>query len=490
MMNQTLKTQTNTVLFITFWGQLASYSLHAIMILFLTRPIIQHGLNYTEIEAYKFLGVSHAMGYLVPLLGGIIADQLLGIRRSILLGTIIIACAYLFVMLSGMSTGKHHDHYFIMAYALIPMASSLLVGTASAMISHIHSHNASNAKRAMTYYYMSINIGALIGTCIAPELMESNYGPLSVLALVFVGKAIAALNFARKYNCFDNIIWGKDKVNLTGKQWIFFIGYLIAIYFMTLSAYRFIHIANIVITIGCFAGILWFVLKTNQLEFTKRMRQFIAIFLILEAIVFFIVYNQMNSSLILFALKNSDLMLFGIKVRSAHYQLLNPLLIILIGSRLPAIYEKYPKFSIPYQFALGTMLASFALLFIGYCAEQASNGIVNGNFIAITYVLITFAELCVSAIGLSMIGLYCDSKDIGLAMGVWYLASSLSNTISGHIGKYVSLPQHINNPLESIGIYSNYYLKLGGIALGISILMLFAGILIHNFSNKYKLAIS
>jgi POT family proton-dependent oligopeptide transporter len=74
-------------------------------------------------------------------------------------------------------------------------------------------------------------------------------------------------------------------------------------------------------------------------------------------------------------------------------------------------------------------------------------------------------------------------------MGVWYLSSSLSNTISGHIGQYVSLPQHILNPLESISIYGNYYLQLGSIALGVSVLMLFAGVMIHSFAAKYKLAI-
>ncbi|MBI2785876.1 MAG: IraAB, partial [Legionella longbeachae] len=209
-----------------------------------------------------------------------------------------------------------------------------------------------------------------------------------------------------------------------------------------------------------------------------RSKQMIAILLIIEAVVFFVIYNQMNSTLILFAENNSDHNLFGLTVSPAHYQILNPLLILAIGSQLPRFYKIFPRFTIPYQFAAGTFLAGAALLVMSFAANETSNGIVNGNYIALTYILISIAELWVSAIGLSMVGLYCDKNSIAFAMGVWYLASSMAHAISGRIAAWVAIPTTIHSPLESLPYYKNYYLVLGSSAIGLAIIMyLFAYIL-------------
>ncbi len=209
--------QTLNIAMITFWSQFSAYGLNTILILFLTNSMLEHGLGYTQAQAYTFIGVSQATGYLMPILGGYMADQVLGLRRSILLGSVLLALAYLLIMLSGFSITSYGDTLFLMAYAMTPAVGSLLMGTTSAMVSHIYQDEEVKAKSAMTYYYMAINIGALLATLIAPSLLESRYGPLSVLALSFVGKAIAAMNFSVKYSLYDNVIWGKDLQRL--RKW-------------------------------------------------------------------------------------------------------------------------------------------------------------------------------------------------------------------------------------------------------------------------------
>lgn len=115
---------------------------------------------------------------------------------------------------------------------------------------------------------------------------------------------------------------------------------------------------------------------------------------------------------------------------------------------------------------------------------SAQNGYINGNFIGLTYVLITLAELWVSAIGLSMIGLYCDMQNIAFAMGVWYLASSLSNAISGRLASLVAIPENITSPLTTIIIYKHYYLALGGFTLTLGIIMFFIAHCLQNYFYK------
>ena len=465
--------QTANVVMITFWSCFSTYVLNTILILFLTRPLIAQGLGYDQAKAYAFIGVSSATGYLMPVLGGYMADSVLGLRRSILLGSVLVAMAYLLVMLSGYTLSTHGDHLFLAAYALLPAASSLLMGTTSGMISRIYSNNAIKAKSAMTYYYMAINVGALLATIIAPTLLDSHYGPLSVFALTFVGKSIAALNFAYRYALYDDVAIGKDKSSLSLSSILRLAGYLMTLYLFTLFAYSHITFALISISIGSALGIIWFLIKTFRLSGISRYKQSVAALLILEAIVFFVIYNQMNSTLVLFAKNNSDLHLLGFVISPAQYQMLNPLLIIAIGLQLPRFYQFFPRFTIPWQFACGTLLAGTSLLFISCAARFGNEGLINGNYIAVTYILITLAELWVSAIGLSMIGLYCDNKALGFAMGAWYLGSSLSNTLSGRIAHWVAIPKNITPPIHSLAIYQQYYQNIGLIAVLFGVVMLF-----------------
>lgn len=463
--------QTSNIIMITFWSQFSSYALNTILILFLTRPLISHGLGYNQASAYAFIGISQATGYLMPILGGYMADSVLGVRRSILLGGIFLAIGYLLVMLSGYTIESHGDALFIAAYALIPASNSLLIGTASTMVSHIYADDAVKAKSAMTYYYMSINIGALLAAIIAPELFESRYGPLSVLTLTFVGKAIAALNFAYRYKIYDNVAWGKDTEILPSSAKYYLFLYFVAIYLFTLFAYSYIFVANILVSFGCAFGIIWFLIKTLKLIGESRFKQLVAFVLILESVVFFVIYNQMNSTLVLFAQNNSDSNLLGLVISPAQYQMLNPILIIALGLQLPRFYRSFPRFSIPYQFACGTIFAGAALLIMNYAALHAHQGIVNGNYIAFTYILITLGELWVSAIGLSMIGLYCDQKGLAFAMGVWLLGNSLSSTISGRIAGWVAIPDSITSPIQSLPIYQHYYFIVGFITCILGALM-------------------
>ena len=113
-----------------------------------------------------------------------------------------------------------------------------------------------------------------------------------------------------------------------------------------------------------------------------------------------------------------------------------------------------------------------------YAATCADQGLINGNFIALTYILITLAELWVSAIGLSMIGLYCDNQSLSFSMGAWYLGCSLSSAISGHIAQLVAINDNVTNPIKSLSIYQNYYLNMGSIAcvFGIFMLLIAAGL--------------
>lgn len=94
--------------------------------------------------------------------------------------------------------------------------------------------------------------------------------------------------------------------------------------------------------------------------------------------------------------------------------------------------------------------------------------------ITLSYVLISISELFVSAIGLSMIGIYCDSKTIGFAMEAWYISSSMANSITGLLNQVVALPKDGFSALESANMYKTYFFdtSLSVMLIGILVLIL------------------
>ncbi len=463
--------QVNNIAMITFWSQFSVYVLNTVMVLYLTRAMVLHGLGYSEGKAYAFIGVTQAMGYVMPVMGGQMADKVIGLVRSILVGSVLLALAYLLVMLSGFTVNLYHDQFFIAAFALVPVTNSLLMGTASGVVSKVYANDEAKAKAGMTIYYMSINVGALLATILAPQLFESRYGPLSIFALVFIGKSIAALNYAFRYHLYQDVASSVDKEPFDREKIGKLVLYILVIYFFTYLAYLNPNISSYVIGIGSLSGIAWFLARTLKLKGELRVKQCVAVVLILEAVVFFVLYNQMNTTLILFAKNSSNLRLLWFKVSAAHYQMINPIMIIAFSFVLPKFYEKFKRFTIPFQFASGTVLGGLALLVMYVACLMAHNGIVNGNFIALTYFLITIAELWVSAVGLSMIGLYCCHRMIAFAMGIWYLSNSLSNVITGQLAQFVALPKEKLKSANALSIYQHYYFDMGLTAVLLGMLM-------------------
>lgn len=465
------KKQVNTIAMITFWGQFSNYVFNTILILYLTRPVLAHGLGYSEANAYLFYGIMQAMGYIMPAVGGQIADKLLGLTRSILFGSVLLAVAYLLVMLSGVMVPWYGDKLFIAACALLPVMNSLLIGTASSVVSKIYADDEAKAKAGMTLYYMSINVGALLATILAPQLLESRYGPLSIFAVVFIGKSVSALNYAWRYSIYTNVSTDLDKQPLTINRVGKLAAYLISFYLLALYVYFNPQLASVLIGLGGASSIGWFLYKTFQLQGPARKKQLIAVVLMFEAVVFFVLYNQMNTTLILFAKKHSDLHMLGVNVSPAHYQLVNPLLIILLSMVLPAFYKKFPRFTIPLQFAAGTFMGGLGLIMMYVACVVADGGLINGNFFILTYALLTLAELWVSAVGMSMIGLYCHHDIIAFAMGVWLIAMSLSNILSSHLAQIVALPSTLTSSASGITIYKFYYFDIGIVAIILSMFM-------------------
>ncbi|MCL9780186.1 oligopeptide:H+ symporter [Vibrio sp. S4M6] len=484
-----IRSQVFNVTTITFLGQFASYAIISVFILFLTLPVVKDGLGMTESQAYEFMGVTQAMGYLMPFIGGMIIDRYLGIRRGITWGVSLLAIAYALVYVGSSYVHVFGTQAFILAYALVPVVNALVMSPSSALVSRIYKDDDVGSKSGMTYYYMAINVGSLIGIGLAPMLMNSHLGVMSVLALVVVGKALAAMNFIVKRKLYDNVVDNMDKSKMTLKRLIPVLAFLVIGYLVTYVTFLKPHLSTYLIGLGCTVGILLFCARTMMLKGVDRTKQLVAAFLILVAIVFFVLYNQMATTMVMFIKNNTDLKILGVKLEAAQFQMINPIIILAVGSLLPRFYRKFKGFTIPYQFSVGVILAGLAILVLWLGAESGyATGISSGNYVALSYLLITIAELFVSAVGLSMIGLYCHPRMIAFAMGAWYLASSMSNLISGQLGKLVAVA-HGTDKLSSIHNYGDYFLNMSLVAFVTGVALWFVMRYLQNSLRNKGIAI-
>ena len=149
---------------------------------------------------------------------------------------------------------------------------------------------------------------------------------------------------------------------MTLKRIIPVAAFLIGGYALAFGAYLNPHVSTYIIGLGCALGITLFCVRTMLLKGTDRTRQLVAAFLILVAIVFFVLYNQMATTMVMFTKNNTNLALLGFHLEAAQFQMINPLVILLIGSALPKFYRTFKDFTIPYQFAVGVILAGASMI--------------------------------------------------------------------------------------------------------------------------------
>ena len=208
----------------------------------------------------------------------------------------------------------------------------------------------------------------------------------------------------------------------------------------------------------------------------SRMRMLLAIILMLEGVVFFTLYQQMPTSLNLFAVNNVHAHLFGVAIDPQSFQVLNPLWIVVMSPMLAMFYARLNQrgysFPIPYKFALGMTCCglSFILLYFARYVHDDS-GMVSSWWLVASYLLQSLGELFVSALGVAMVAELVPQRITGFVMGMWFLTSSVAGFIGAYVASYTALPKDVQPGLESLMIYTRVFAYIGLITLAVALFL-------------------
>jgi proton-dependent oligopeptide transporter, POT family len=417
--------------FAEMWERFSYYGMRALLIFYLTK----HWL-FSDGESGIIYGAYTALVYIMPVIGGYLADKYIGQRKAVLFGAVLLTLGHFFMAFEGEPAFGHDDnpmlYVFWLALALIIVGSGFLKANISVIVGQLYPRTDIRRDPAYTIFYMGINIGAAAGSLLCGFIGET-YGWAYGFGLAGIGMLAGLIVF----------IWGTPLLLGRGEppkplskstEW----GMYAAGFGMVGISWLAIQYQDVVgYVLGGFGGALvLYVLYTAVLKLPseERDRIFAAMFLILTSIVFWALFEQAGSSLNLFTDRHVD----RGGVPASVFQSINAIYIILLAPVFAIAWQflgqRGLEPSAPLKFGLGVVQVGLGFLVLVWGSQAVGPEIaVPVVFIFLIYLLHTTGELCLSPVGLSAMNRLAPAHMASLIMGVWFFASALGNFAAGRI---------------------------------------------------------
>jgi len=448
---------------IELWERFGYYGLQGIMAVYLVKM-----LGMSEEQSITLFASFSALVYGLIAVGGWLGDKVLGTKRVIVLGTLVLALGYALVAWSG------HDVAMVyIGMATIAVGNGLFKANPSSLLSTCYEKDDPRLDGAFTMYYMAINIGSFFSMLATPWL-AAHYGWSVAFSLSFVGMLITLVNFmfCRK--------WVKDHGSKPDFQPLHMgklLATLVGIAVLVVVATWMLHnqdIARLLLGVVAVGIVVLFAKETFALQGAARRKMMVAFLLMVEAIVFFVLYMQMPTSLNFFAIRNVEHSILGLTFQPEQYQALNPFWIMIFSPLLAAIYNKMgDRLPMPHKFALGMVLCSVAFLVLPLGAKFANElGIVSVSWLILSYALQSVGELMISGLGLAMVAQLVPQRLMGFIMGSWFLTTAGAAMVAGKVANMMAVPENITDPLQSLHVYGDVFLQIGIVTGVIAVLMM------------------
>jgi proton-dependent oligopeptide transporter, POT family len=441
----------STLFFTEMWERFSYYGMRALLILFMTAPAATGGLEMDTATAGAVYGMYTAMVYMMSLPGGWIADRIIGQRRAVLYGGILIACGHFSMAVPLLG-------FFYLGLVLIVLGTGLLKPNISVMVGQLYSQHDTRRDAGFSLFYMGINTGAFFAPLVCGYLgqrIDWHYGFAAagigmVLGLVQYMLGSRALGDAGLHPV--RAATPEAQSALERRALVAVLGTLAIITVLGVGMFT----GAIPVTVGQVADGAGYLLLVVTVVFfawlflggdwtpDERSRLYVIGVFFLAAALFWSVFEQAGSTLNLFADRNTRNELFGIEFPSSWYQSTNPIFIIVFAPVLAWLWLRLGSRepSSPMKFSLGLIGVGVGFALLIPAAHLAALGNkVSPNWLLTTYFIHTLAEICLSPVGLSSMTKLAPPRIVSLMMGVWFLGASVGNYIGGQLGGlYESLP--------------------------------------------------
>ncbi|MGE5232431.1 MAG: peptide MFS transporter, partial [Deltaproteobacteria bacterium] len=436
-----------TLFLIEMWERFGYYGMTAVVVLFMVQR-----LGYTDDRANLTFGAFAALAYTVPAVGGWIGDKLLGSRRTMVLGAVILALGYVGLAIPG------HPGLLFPALGLVAVGGGVFKANPANMISKLYEGDAAKIDSAFTMYYMAVNVGATASQLATP-LIAVKIGWHAAFAVCAGGLVIGIINYFAMSRYLEHVGSEPDFQPLEVMRFVLvLIGIVAGIVLVTFIMQN-RTVARGTVVLG-FLGMLA-IFGIMMQRGSERERKGLTAVLILTSLgmLFFIFYQQMFTSLTLFSLRNVDLNVLGYEVPAGQVQALNPIWIFILSPGLAWLYTHLGKgeggdFHISTKFAMGFAVLSLGFFIYGASGHFATAGKVAFGWMIAGYLFQSLGELLISGLGLAVMARYVGPSLRGFIMGVWFLATGISQYLGSYVATFASVPQSVTDPVATLPLYT------------------------------------
>ena len=447
----------STLFFTEMWERFSFYGLRPLLVLFMTAALLDGGFGFDRGQASAIVGIYAACVYLASLPGGWIADRVIGLRRAILYGAVLISVGHISIGFSSFIGSKVP---FFLGLVLIVLGTGLLKPNISAIVGDLYPEGGSRRDAGFSIFYMGINIGAFFGQLITGFLGESvgwhfGFGAAGVGMLlglaIFVTRAQKTLGSLGLEPARHPDPAVQARHESRGKLAIG-LGLAILAIVIVLSATGMITLnpqaigQNMTfVLVGTAVAYFAYLFIAGGLDTDEKKRVAVIFVLFIFAAIFWSAFEQAPTSLNLFARDFTDRDIAGFEVPATWFQSINSFFVILLAPVFAIMWIGLGKRgkdpSSPIKFAFGLFFAGLGFLMMIVAANQvvSSGGtmLVSPWWLVGSYFLQTVGELALSPVGLSSMTKLAPRKFAGQMMGIWFLASAVGNLIGGLVGGHV-----------------------------------------------------
>ena len=436
------------ILFFTeMWERFSYYGMRALLVLYMTTELVGDergpGLAWSDKEALALYGWYTMLVYVASIPGGLIADRLIGQKKAVLFGAIILCLGHGTLALTP-------EWAFYAGLGLIILGVGMLKPNISTMVGGLYPPGDVRRDKGFSIFYIGINLGSLLATLIIGFVVlkwgwHAGFGlagiamVLGLIVYIFGQKYLTGVGEKPVQNKETDVSIMQLYSNLGKHPLQLVITAILGVASLYVLFVRDWKYGLLFLFLTSIVGLLLMIFKDLDNQ-AQRDRFIVLLLSFIMVIIFWGAFEQAGGLMNLYTEEKTNRMLMGFEVPTVMFQSLNAGFIILFASIIAGYWAsrqlKGKEASSIFKMAVGIIIMGLGFLFMVFAAREfESNGSSSMLWLVLAYLFHTIGELCLSPVALSFITKLAPIKYASLMMGVYFAASGLGNKLAGVIGE-------------------------------------------------------
>ncbi|MEN9347176.1 MAG: peptide MFS transporter [Flavobacteriales bacterium] len=442
--------------FSEMWERFCFYGMRGMLTVFMIDKVI--GLGMSEETANLQYGATQAFVYAFTFIGGLFADKILGFRKSLFWGGLLMIAGSLILAFNP-------KDWFFIGISFTIVGTGFFKPNISTMVGALYKDGDSRRDSGFSLFYAGINLGALLGgyACVT---IASAYSWNLAFGLAAIVMTISLLTFIFTQRTLGPI--GLVPKGMEGKkafEYATYIGSLLCIPLLMVMVAKTEYTDWFMYTIGP-VTLIYLFYEMRKYSKIEREKLLAALVFILFSILFWAFFEQSGGSLNIFASNNLKDNLFGVTVNpNGVNNSANSFFVIAFAALVGLVWTAMSRRKIEpntlVKFGLGFIFLSGAF-YVFYSTRffADASGKTSLEVFTLAYLVITFGELCLSPIGLSIMTKLSPQPLQGMMMGMWFLASAYGQYVAGLLGAGMTSPDKNATASVKLISYTDGYMQL------------------------------